>query len=146
MYLNKLPNLKKRPDVVCDVFIPLRNFEHFFEWYQKVFDFYPLWLVPAKLLNPYPWLTESKRTAFTDEFVIDCAVYGKSNNELAVDYSKLLEDKTDELGGIKTLISRNHFTPEHFWHIFNFENYNQVKQQVDPQGRFPELYTKFCTA
>ncbi|MEZ0371937.1 MAG: FAD-binding oxidoreductase, partial [Candidatus Sericytochromatia bacterium] len=139
--IESLLKLKKRPDVVCDVFIPSRNLGAFWEWYERVFDYYPLWIVPARLLHPYPWLSEAKRTELNDEFVIDCAVYGKANSLPNVDFSQLLEAKTEELGGIKTLISRNHYSPEQFWRIFDKPNYDLIKQRVDPQGLFPDLYT-----
>ena len=60
--------------------------------------------------TPYPWISDEHAAQFKDELFIDCAVYGKRNSEPGVDYSQVLEEKTYELGGIKTLISRNHYT------------------------------------
>ena len=39
--LEKVLALKRRPDVVCDVFIPARNLGAFWEWYATEFDFFP---------------------------------------------------------------------------------------------------------
>src|SRR5262249_52975019 len=104
--LERVLALKKRPDVVCDIFVPARNFLDFWRWYAADFQFYPLWIVPYRIPQMYPWISEkqAKRMA-GEEMFIDCAVYGKPNSG-ALDWSKVLEDKTYDLEGIKTLISR----------------------------------------
>ena len=135
--------LKKRPDVVCDVFIPATRFAEFFDWYVRDFDFYPLWVIPYRIPTPYPWVDADYARGFGGELFIDCAVYGKPNGKPDVDFSKLLEDKTTELNGLKTLISRNHFTREGFWSVFNKPNYDRAKGALDPVGMFPNVYDKF---
>jgi len=80
------------------------------------------------------------------EFFIDCAIYGKKNGERDIDYSEVLERKTIELSGIKTLISRNHFDEATFWKVYNKENYDNVKQKMDPDNIFSNLYTKMNRA
>jgi hypothetical protein len=78
-----------------------------------------------------------------DELCFDCAVYGRPDDDPAVDVSRLLEDEVFDLRGIKTLISRNHYTPERFWRVYNRPNYDTVKARLDPHGLFPGLYEKF---
>lgn len=134
---------KRRPDLVCDIFIPSRNFDEFWQWYCEVFNFWPLWVIPYRLPTKYPWLSEELREGLTDgELFIDCAVYGKPNSHRNVDFSVLLEDKTYELGGIKTLIGRNHYTQERFWHIYDRDGYDRAKAVLDPTRRFPNLFDK----
>ncbi|MCA9523940.1 MAG: FAD-binding oxidoreductase [Myxococcales bacterium] len=141
--LARVLGMKKRPDVVVDVFIPSRRFRDFFEWYVAEFAFYPLWIVPYRMPQPYPWLCDELVTRQNDELFIDCAVYGKVNNHPEVDYSELLERKTHELDGIKTLISRNHYTRESFWEVYSRPNYDAAKAKLDPHGVFPNLFEKF---
>jgi FAD binding domain len=141
--LEPILGMKKRPDVVVDVFIPSRNFVEFLRWYVKDFDYWPLWIVPYRIPTPYPWISEAHAAQFQDELFIDCAVYGKLNNDADVDWSEVLEHKTYELGGIKTLISRNHHTPEQFWQIYNRAHYDAAKARLDPKNIFPSLYEKF---
>ncbi len=141
--LEPLMKLKRRPEVVCDIFIPARRLREFFDWYVRDFDFYPLWVIPYRIENTYPWIDDEFAKGFEDELFIDCAVYGKPNNERDMDYSELLERKTTELNGIKTLISRNHFTRDDFWSVFNKANYDRAKAELDPVGLFPNLYDKF---
>jgi FAD/FMN-containing dehydrogenase len=141
--LAPLLGLKKRPEVVVDVFIPQKRFLDFYRWYEREFAFYPLWIVPYRIPEMYPWLSPGHAARISDEYVIDCAVYGKRNDERNVDYSRLLEDKTHEFDGIKTLISRNHYTEERFWEIYNKPGYGAVKARLDPHGVFKGLFEKF---
>jgi FAD/FMN-containing dehydrogenase len=145
--LSRVLALKRRPDVVCDVFIPRDRFAEFYRWYERDFDFFPLWIVPYRMPGVYPWVAQEHGRALRQDapgdLVIDCAVYGKPNNRPHVDYSRLLEDKTFELNGIKTLISRNHYSEERFWQIYNRPNYEAAKARLDPAGIFPDLYQTF---
>jgi FAD/FMN-containing dehydrogenase len=134
--------MKKRPDVVVDVFIPSRRFGDFFAWYAKDFDFWPLWVVPYRIPEPYPWIHPEHAARMRDTLFIDCAVYGKKNDHPEIDRSKQLEDKTFELDGIKTLISRNHYTPERFWQVYDRERYTRLKNRLDPHGVWKNVYDK----
>jgi FAD/FMN-containing dehydrogenase len=144
--LERVLKLKKRPEVVVDVFIPSRNLGNFWDWYRREMDFYPLWIVPYRIDVPYPWIAKDHAAQMQDKLMIDCAVYGKKNDRADVDYSQLLEEKTYELGGIKTLISRNHHTRERFWQIYDQEAYTRAKSRMDPGGVFAHLYEKFHRA
>lgn len=133
----------RRPDLVCDIFLPKKAFDEFWEWYTRVFDFYPLWVVPYRPASLYPWIGPHVREHFEQgDLFIDFAVYGKRNIEKGRDYSVLLEDKTFELGGLKTLIGRNHYSRERFWQVYDRPNYEKAKAVLDPNGLFPDLYDK----
>jgi FAD/FMN-containing dehydrogenase len=138
--LDRILGLKKRPDVVCDVFIPSSRFTDFMKWYEADFRFYPLWIVPYKIENIYPWVSEKHAAQIRDQMFFDCAIYGKPNSDPDVDWSQVLEEKTYECGGIKTLISRNHHSKERFWEIYNRANYEAAKNRLDPHHIFPDLY------
>jgi FAD/FMN-containing dehydrogenase len=138
-----LGRFTRRPDVVVDVFIPLRRFAEFWGWYEKELDYWPLWIVPYRVEQPYPWIAPAHAAGLAGELMVDCAVYGKRNNARDVDWSQALEEKTYELGGIKTLISRNHHTREQFWQIYDRERWEAAKQELDPHGLFADLYEKF---
>lgn len=133
--------LKKRPEVVADIFVPSRRFLDFCKWYESDYKFWPLWLVPYRVPRPYPWLDSGHWDRMGDDLFIDCAVYGKKNNG-PEDASRQLEDATYELDGMKALIGRNHYSPERFWAIYNRANHEKAKAILDPTGTFPDLYTK----
>lgn len=141
--LRHLFQLQKRPDVVVDLFIPASNFAAFFDWYKRDFDYWPLWIVPYCAPKIYPWISDELVRRMDTRFFIDCAVYGKPNGEEHIDYSELLERKTLEFGGIKTLISRNHYAEETFWKIYSKPRYSQAKARLDPNNLFQTLYERF---
>ncbi len=140
--LKPLFRLKRRPDIVVDVFIPARKFAHFFEWYAETFDFWPLWIVPYRAPHIYPWLADEHKERMRDPFLIDCAIYGKPNGRPDVDLDELLEQKVFELGGIKTLISRNFYDEETFWSIYSRPRIEAVKSRFDPDNVFGDFYGK----
>lgn len=138
-----LKKIKLRPEVVVDVFIPSKKFPDFWRWYARDFNFFPLWIVPYKMVHGiYPWVSPAHAVREGENFVIDAAIYGKPNSDPNIDYSELMENKVFELGGIKTLISRNHYTPERFAQIYNLELYNRVKQKTDPKNLFGTVYER----
>jgi FAD/FMN-containing dehydrogenase len=139
--LAPMMKLKKRPEVVADVFIPARRFLDFCKVYENDFNFYPLWIVPYRVPGTYPWLTPDYFAWMGDELFIDCAVYGMRNNGPA-DKSHELEQATYDLDGMKALIGRNHYTRERFWEIYNKQNYDTAKAALDPNGVFANLYDK----
>jgi FAD/FMN-containing dehydrogenase len=139
-----LGRVMKRPDVVVDVFVPGKRFEDFWRWYEKDFAYWPLWIVPYRVPTPYPWISPGHTAKMNDDLMIDCAVYGKKNGDPKVDWSQVLEEKTYELGGIKTLISRNHYSKEQFWEIYDEKRWRAAKQALDPNGFFKDLYEKFA--
>jgi len=142
--IRPLLRMKKHPEVVVDVFIPGRRFGDFFAWYREAIDFWPLWVVPYRLPRPYPWVSPAQQAKFGDDlYFIDCAVYGKRNDDPRINYYKALEDETFELGGIKTLISENYYDEQRFWEIYDRDAWQAVKQRTDPHNLFRDLYKKF---
>ena len=50
--------------------------------------------------------------------MVDIAIYGmKQRGE--TNYYRLMEEKLQELNGVKTLISYNYYPEDEFWQIFN---------------------------
>lgn len=109
--LSPIMRFKKRPEVEADMFIPARRFLDFCKLYEQDFSFYPLWIVPYRVPDAYPWLNPEHFARMADDLLIDCAVYGMKNNGES-DASVRLEQATFELDGIKALISGNHYTRE----------------------------------
>jgi FAD/FMN-containing dehydrogenase len=54
-----LGRLKRRPDVVVDLFIPDRRFADFYAWYAREPRFYPLWVIPYRMPAIYPWVSDA---------------------------------------------------------------------------------------
>lgn len=131
-----LGRLKRRPDVVVDLFIPDRRFADFYAWYTREPKFFPLWIIPYRMPAPYPWVSDAHAARMADDLLIDCAIYGMPNNEPDRDWSAVFEQATFDHDGVKTLISRNHYTRERFFEIYDEGRYVSAKQRLDPGGVF----------
>ena len=114
----------------------------FFGWYAQNPRFYPLWVIPYRLPRWYPWLSPAMVAKIADPLLIDCAIYGLANGEPGRDWSQVLEEQTYAFDGVKTLISRNHYTRARFFSIYNEANYAAAKRRLDPHGAIPGLYEK----
>ena len=134
-----------RPDVTVDTFIPFSRLKEFLEWYAKHFAHFPLWVVPYARVHDYEWLTDSFWAKTRDKLMIDIAIYGMKQRG-DTNYYRLMEEKLQELNGIKTLISYNYYKEDEFWQIFNRKNYDAVKAITDPDNIFRNLYEKTCRA
>ncbi|MGE0869739.1 MAG: FAD-binding oxidoreductase [Kofleriaceae bacterium] len=133
------------PTVTLDVFIPFSNVASFMAWYDATIGFYPLWCVPYRRVRDYPWLSDEFWAGVADPLFLDLAIYGFRQRG-DVNYHRLIEHELREVGGMKTLISHNYYTPDEFWSIWNKSTYDAVKQITDPHDRFRDLYTKTCVA
>ena len=134
-----------RPDVTVDTFLPFSRLADFLRWYAEDFGHFPLWCVPYRRVHDYEWLADSFWKGMDDELMVDIAIYGmKQRGE--TNYYRLMEQKLQELNGIKTLISYNYYPEDEFWTIFHRENFAAVKAITDPNNIFRDLYEKTCKA
>ncbi|MBI2082357.1 MAG: FAD-binding oxidoreductase [Deltaproteobacteria bacterium] len=141
--LGPLLKYDKRPDVVVDLFIPRNQVLRFMNLYREKIGYYPLWIVPYRVPQPYPWLDDNYQKRINDDLFIDIAVYGLKNRRKDVNYYQLIEEMVYDCHGIKTLISHNSYSRERFWEIYNEPNYERVKRETDPHNLFRNLYDKF---
>jgi len=132
---------RRPPDVVVDVFVPVSRFEEFFAFYEKEFDYFPLWIVPYRAMRRYEWISDEFFEKTKDELFIDAAVYGMRQRG-GRNYYKLMEEELARIGGIKTLISHNYYDEETFWKTWNRPNWLAAKSVTDPAGVFGDLYRR----
>lgn len=128
-----------------DVFLPLSRMEPFLAWYAAEFRHFPLWCVPYKRVRDYEWIAPGVFQGVEDGLFVDLAIYGMKQDPKR-NLHRIMERKLMELGGIKTLISENHYSEEEFWRTWNRENYARVKAKTDPGNVFRDLYEKTCRA
>ena len=133
-----LGKLKRRPDVVVDLFIPDRRFADFYAWYSAPTgpQFFPLWVIPYRMPAIYPWVSDAHAQRMADTLLIDCAIYGMPNSEPERDWSAVFEAQTFAHDGVKTLISRNHYDRERFFQIYDEPRYAAAKARLDPHALF----------
>jgi len=54
----------------------------------------------------------------------------------------MIEEKVEELGGIKSLYSESFFPEDEFKRIYGGDAYRRLKNKYDRQGAFADLYAK----
>jgi FAD/FMN-containing dehydrogenase len=129
--------------VIQDVDIPMANAAAFLDFFQREIGIAPVWICP--LIG----------TASADRFPLYrirpgelCVNFGfwdvkRSPARLAPHhFNRLIEDKVTALGGIKSLYSESFFDREAFDRIYGGDAYRALKAKYDPDGAFPELYSK----
>jgi FAD/FMN-containing dehydrogenase len=134
-----------RIPVTVDVFIPFSKVGVFMDWYREEMDHFPLWCVPYRLVRKYEWISDELSGNIKDELFLDLAIYGMKKKKER-NYYRILEQELMRIGGIKTLISGNYYSPDEFWQLWNRRNYDIVKRRTDPDNIFRDLYTKTCRA
>jgi len=144
---NKLNFLlsRDRPTVTVDVFVPYGKVPTFMDWYDKAVGHYPIWCVPYKRVNDYPWIVDSYWSKLEDTLFLDLAIYGM-RQPLGRNIHRELEYELMRVSGLKTLISHNYYTRDEFWSIYNQDNYQAVKHITDPDNQFRDVYEKMCVA
>ena len=104
-------------------------------------------------LDGYPWLVVPIRTPAaptlypvrpeTLYFNLGCycrvkRAAGKEEHH----YTRILDRKCFELGGVKMLYSSTFMDEVEFWRHYNGWAYRGLKAKYDPGGRLPDLYQK----
>ena len=136
---------EEHPTITLDVFLPVSRMQEFLDWYEREFDYFPLWCVPYRRPRDYEWVAPQVFEKSPDDLWVDLAIYGMKQRG-GRNYHKLMEDELRALGGIKTLISHNYYSPDEFWQTWNRDAYFAVKARTDPDNLFRDLYTKTCRA
>lgn len=134
---------KENPTIILDVFLPFSKMAEFLHWYKDEFKHFPLWCVPYKRVRNYEWLSDEYWSGVKDELFVDLAIYGMKQPG-GKNYHRIMEQKLQELGGVKTLIAHNYYPQDEFWQIWNKKNYDTVKAMTDPKNLLRDLWTKTC--
>jgi FAD/FMN-containing dehydrogenase len=104
-------------------------------------------------LDGKPWMTTPILTArsptlypvFPDTLYLNLGCYCRVRRRFGAPrnhYTRILDRRCFELGGIKMLYSSTFIEEEEFWRIYNGEEYRRLKASYDPAGLLPTLYDK----
>jgi FAD/FMN-containing dehydrogenase len=132
-----------REHVIQDIDIPLQNAPGFLHFYLQEIQVLPMWICPIGAYDTgaqfplYP-----RRPA---RLYINFGFWDIKRTREAYPpghFNRLIEHKTMELGGIKSLYSDSYFSEAEFWGIYGKSAYDALKKRYDPQARFADLYQK----
>jgi FAD/FMN-containing dehydrogenase len=129
--------------VIQDICIPIQRAGEFLEFLVDSIGIFPIWTCPARHVNataPTPLFPMNDAVLYVDFGFWD-VVKGRTKHETG-HFNRLIERKTAELGGAKSLYSESFYDREQFWSIYNEAHYRALKARYDPQGRLKDLYEK----
>ena len=139
---NRLRGLHSE-SVIQDICIPIRRAEEFLHFMIDEIGIFPIWTCPARHLNtavPTPLFPMNEPVLYVDFGFWDF-VRGRTEYEPG-HFNRLIEQKTQQLQGAKSLYSESFYEREQFWSIYNEKQYRVLKQKYDPAGRLQDLYEK----
>ena len=129
--------------VIQDVEIPLKHCPEFLDFYFRNIKFTPVWVCPIHPVSnnvTFPLYPLDQQTLYVNFGFWNVI---KSRKKMAPGhYNRLVEQKINELGGMKSLYSDSFYSYEQFWEIYNREEYYRLKNRYDPRGKFKDLYAK----
>lgn len=134
----------KRESIIQDISIPVDQAALFYRFFEETIGIYPLWICPTKAY--------SEKDSFTfcpmeeKKLYLDFGFWKSipSSHEEGY-FNRLIEDITKRLGGFKSLYSSCFYTEEEFWSIYNRDEYKDLKEKYDPEGKLRGLYEKCHT-
>ena len=131
-----MPDSGGTESVIQDVDIPIEHASQFFDFLLSEIGITPVWMCPFKTR---PWDLSPLREGLHVNFGFWDVI--PSAHEKGY-FNRKIERKTMELGGAKGLYSSAWYDEAEFWSIYDQPRYQQLKQTYDPQGVFPDLYSK----
>jgi FAD/FMN-containing dehydrogenase len=135
-----LPDSSGGESVIQDVDIPIEHAPEFFDFLLSEIGITPIWMCPFKTRAPgRTWDLSPLREGLHVNFGFWDVI--PSTHEKG-HFNRKIERKTMDLGGAKGLYSSAWYDEAEFWSIYDHPRYTQLKQTYDPQGVFPDLYSK----
>ena len=128
--------------VIQDICIPVARAAEFLDFLAAEIGIFPVWTCPARHApdRPTPLFPMNDDVLYVDFGFWD-VIKTRTRHEPG-HYNRLIERKTAELGGAKSLYSEAYYDRAGFWSIYNEDAYRALKRRYDPQGRLADLYDK----
>lgn len=135
-----LPDTGGTESVIQDVDIPIENAPEFFDFLLSEIGITPVWMCPFKTDPSHKWDLSPLRPA---QLYINFGFWDVIPSSHAKGYfNRKIERKAMELEGAKGLYSSAWYPEAEFWSIYDRPRYIELKQEYDPEGVFPDLYSK----
>ncbi|MGH8675539.1 MAG: FAD-binding oxidoreductase [Burkholderiales bacterium] len=129
--------------VIQDVDIPVGRAAEFLDFFQREIGIVPIWTCPirasagADRFCLYPLQPDARYVNFGFWDVVRT-----TSEQPPGFFNRLVEHEVERLGGVKSLYSDSYYSPERFWSNYGGDAYRALKARYDPDGNFPDLYSK----
>lgn len=132
---------KPSESVIQDILIPIHNAPCFADFLHKTVGITPIWICPYFPQDTRYTLVSWDSAALAIDFGFWDIVPSQHPPGY---YNRLIEQKTKELQGYKSLYSDSYYSEEEFWQIHPKQTFFQLKEKYDPQKSFRTLFEKVC--
>jgi FAD/FMN-containing dehydrogenase len=144
-FLERLEKLGgwRRESVIQDVDVPLEHAAEFLEFFHREIGVRPLWICPVRRAEgggAFPLFPMKANTLYVNFGFWDVLRFRQPRPEGF--FNRMIEDRVEALGGLKSLYSSAWYSRERFDLLYGGEAYAALKSKYDPRGRFPNLYDK----
>ncbi len=129
--------------VIQDVDIPIHRAAEFLEFFDREIGIRPVWICPFRASHrnwDFPLYTMKPGTVYVNFGFWD--VVRSRDKRPPGFFNRKVEEKVEQLGGVKSLYSDSYYTRDKFWQLYNQPVYDALKTRYDGSGRFKDLYQK----
>lgn len=142
-FLKQLSKRLTKPSesVIQDILVPIDHSPQFYDFLHSAVGITPVWICPFQSIHPeqnYPLFPVESSQLYIDFGFWDLVPSREPNGFI----NRMIEKKTEEVGGFKSLYSDSFYTEEEFWHIHCQITFLQLKRKYDPKQAFKDLYEK----
>ena len=131
--------------ILQDFILPLKSVKECLEKSDEYFGIYPVWICPARILEPMRHTIHS-----AEDILVDVGIYGFANR--AVKHVKglnslgLMERFTIRENGFQALYARTSLNRDDFDKMFHhyLQVYNAARKKYRCDEAFPHIYEKVC--
>ncbi|KAI9714726.1 MAG: hypothetical protein M1820_000015 [Bogoriella megaspora] len=129
-----------KEQIAQDCGLPASTVSEFIKYVDEEVCLYPLWLCPFSL-SKRP--EKSLNPSYPKEIVINVGVWGPGpkDHDSFITLNRSIEQKVNELGGLKCLYARAYYTEEEFWNIYDRKWYEELRAKYGAQT-LPSVYEK----
>lgn len=132
---------KRTESIIQDIVIPIDKAPEFLNFLSASIGITPIWTCPYRAYegkNPFSFVPTDPSTLYVDFGFWDKIPSDKPSGY----YNRLIEQKTAELKGFKSLYSDSFYTEEEFWNLFSKPLFLQLKSKYDPKKTLKTLFEK----
>nr|KAG5709593.1 hypothetical protein BaRGS_001643 [Batillaria attramentaria] len=136
-----IKELYERYQVIQDMLVPLKDLSESLQVFDEELKLYPLWLCPFKL---FAWPGMVHPQGNSDEMYVDIGAYGapKQPHFSTIPSTKRLETFVLRKKGFQMLYADSYLSREDFRKMFDHSLYDRMRQKLDCEKAFPEVYDK----
>jgi FAD/FMN-containing dehydrogenase len=141
----RIDRVRQRPEaeaIIQDVELPLDRTAEFLDFFFREIPIQPVWLCP---LRQRPGRTWPLYKLDPDTTYVNAGFWSSLPLPPGAEegfHNRKIEQTVTDLGGRKSLYSTSYYSPEEFWSYYGGNEYREIKERYDPEGRLLDLYAK----